>query len=71
MEQETHSLFYHILSRSYSKSRRDFVTSVKPPYFPQKAYDVTAEESKGKWRLGMVGSNEEPAMTAPDSHGNS
>ena len=32
MEQETHSLFGHIPARSRLKSRKDFLTSVKPSY---------------------------------------
>ena len=36
MEQETHSLFGHIPARSRLKSRKDFLTSVKPSYFPAK-----------------------------------
>ena len=36
MEQETHSLFGHILARSRLKSKKDFLTSVKPSYFPAK-----------------------------------
>ena len=34
MEQGTHSLFGHIPARSRLKSRKDFLTSVKPTYFP-------------------------------------
>ena len=36
MEQETHSLFGHIPARSHLKSRKDFLTSVKPSNFPEK-----------------------------------
>ena len=36
MEQETHFLFGHIPARSFLKSRKDFMTSVKPSYFPAK-----------------------------------
>ena len=37
MEQETHSLFVHITVRSRLKSINNFLTSVKPSYFPTKA----------------------------------
>ena len=34
MEQETHSLFCDIPTRARRKSRKEFMTSVKPSYFP-------------------------------------
>ena len=58
MEQETHSLFGHIPARIRLKSRKDFMTSVKPSYFPAKV--VRCNEWQ-RTRLGMVNLNEEPA----------
>ena len=56
MKQETHSLFGHIPARSRLKSRKDFLTSVKPSYFP--AIVVRCNEwqrrSRDTSRLGMV-----------------
>ena len=63
IEQETHSLFGHIPARSHMKSRKDFLTIVKPSCFPAK--DVRCNEwqmrSRDKSRLGMVNLNEVPA----------
>ena len=56
IEQETHSLFGHI------PARRDFLTSVKPSYFPAKVVQCNEwQRSRDKSRLGMVNLNEEPA----------
>ena len=73
MEQETHFLFGHIPARSRLKSRKDFLTSVKPTYFHAQVvrYNEWQRSSRDKSRLGMVNLNEEPAkgMIAPGSHG--
>ena len=62
IEQETHSLFGHIPARSRLKSRKDFLTSVKPSYFPAKVRcNEWQRRSRDKSRLGMVNLNEEPA----------
>ena len=50
MEQETHSLFGHITTRSCLKSRNDILTGVNPSYFPPKVVRV-AEEIKGQVAL--------------------
>ena len=62
MEQETHSLFGHIPTRSHLKSRKDFPTSVKSSYFPAKVIRCNEWQSKSrdKSRLGIVNLNEEP-----------
>ena len=63
MEQETYSLFGHIPSRGRLKSRKDFLTSVKPSYFTAKVVRCNKwqRRSRDKSRLGMVILNEEPA----------
>ena len=63
MEQETHSLFGHIPARIRLKSRNDFLTSVKPSYFPAKVVRCNEWQrmSRDKSRLGMVNLNEEQA----------
>ena len=63
MEQETHSLFGHSQARSRLKSRKDFLTSVKPSYFPAKVVRCNEwqRRSMDKSRLGMVNLYEEPA----------
>ena len=60
MEQETHFLFGHISARSRLKSRKDFLTSVKPSYFPAKVVRCNKwqRRSRDKSRLGMVNLNE-------------
>ena len=62
MEQETHSLFGRIPARSRLKSRKDFLTSVKPSYFPSKVVRCNEWQRRSwdKSRLGMVILNEEP-----------
>ena len=60
MEQETHSLFAHIPARSRLKSRKGFLSSVKPSYFPAKCNEWQ-RRSRDKSRLGMFNLNEEPA----------
>ena len=74
MEQETHSLFGHIQARSRLKSRKDFLTSVKPSYFLAKVVRCNKwqRRSRDKSRLRMVNLNEEPAKgygLSPGSHG--
>ena len=61
MEEETHSLFGHITAKSRLKSRKDFLTSVKPSYFPAKVARCNEwqRRSRDKSRLGMVNLNEE------------
>ena len=63
MEQATHSLFGHIPARSRLTSRKDFLTSVKPSYFPAKV--VRCNEWQKRLRdmswLGMISFNEKPA----------
>ena len=63
MEQETNSLFGHIPARSRLKSRKDFLTSVKPSYFPAKVVRCNEwqRRSRDKSQLGMVNLNEQPA----------
>ena len=63
MEQETHSLFVHITARSRLKSRKDFLTSMKPSYFYAKVVRCNEwqRRSREKPRLGMVNLAEEPA----------
>ena len=63
MEQETHSLFGRIPARIRLMSRKDFLTSVKPSYFPAKAVrcNKCQRRSRDKSRLGMVTLNGEPA----------
>ena len=63
MEQETHSLFGYVPARSCLKLRKDFLTSVKPSYFPAKVIRCNKwqRRSRDKSRLGMVNLNEEPA----------
>ena len=63
MEQETHSLFCHIPAGSRRKSRKDFLTSVKPSYFPAKFVRCNEwqRRSREKSRFVMVNLNEEPA----------
>ena len=63
MEQETHSLFGHIRTRSRLKSIKDFLTSVKPSYFPAKFVRCNEwqRRSNEKSRLGIFILNEEPA----------
>ena len=63
LEEETHSLFGHIPARSRLKSRKDFLTSVKPSYFSTKVVRCNEwqRRSRDKSRLGMVNLNEEPA----------
>ena len=63
MEQETHYLFGHLPARSRLKSRKDFMTSVKPSYFPEKVvrYSEWQRKSRDKSQLGMVNLIEEPA----------
>ena len=73
-EQETHSLFGHIPARSCLKSGKDFMTSVKPNYFPAKVVrsNEWQRRSRDKSRLDMVNLYEEPhprCMIAPGSHG--
>ena len=51
MEQKTHSLFGHIPARCHLKSRKDFLISVEPSYFPPKAVQCNAEEIKGQVAL--------------------
>ena len=60
MEQETDSLFGHIPERSRLKSRKDFLASVKPSYFPAKVVGCNEwqRRSRDKSRLGMVNLNE-------------
>ena len=62
-EQETHSLFGLMSARSCLKSRKDFLTSVKPSYFPAKVVRCNEwqRRSRDKSRLDMVNLNEEPA----------
>ena len=60
MEQETRSLFGHIPARSRLKSKKDFLTSVKPSYFVV-GCNEWQRRSRNKSRLGMVKLNEEPA----------
>ena len=62
-EQATHSLFGHIPARIRMKSRKDFLTSVKPSYFPAKVVRCNEwqRRSRDKSQLGMVHLNEAPA----------
>ena len=63
MEQETHSLFGHLPARIRLKSRKDFLTRVKPSYFLAKVVRCNEwqRRTRDKSRLGMVNLNEEPA----------
>ena len=63
IEQVTNSLFGQIPARSRLKSRKDFLTSVKPSYFPGKVVQCNdwQRRSRDKSRFGMVNLNEEPA----------
>ena len=63
MEHETHSLFGHIPARSRLKSRKDFLTSVKPSYFLAKVVPCNEWQRRSRVMspLGMVILNEEPA----------
>ena len=62
MEQDTYSLFDHILARSGLKSRKDLLTSVKLSYFPAKVVGCNEwqRRSRDKSRFSMVHLNEEP-----------
>ena len=69
MEQETHLLFGQVPARSHLKSRKDFLTNVKPFYFPAKVVRCNEwqRRSRDKSQLGMVNLNE-PLAKAYDSH---
>ena len=73
MEQGTHSLFGHIPARSRLKSRKDFLTSVKPSYLLSKVVRCNEwqRRSRDKSRLGMINLNKEQprGIIAPGSHG--
>ena len=53
---ETHSLFIHIPASIRLKSRKDFLTNVKPSYFPPKVIRCSEwqRRTRDKSRLGMV-----------------
>ena len=51
MEQEAPSLFGHVPARSRLKSIKDFLTCVKPSYFPLKAVRCNTEEIMGQVAL--------------------
>ena len=73
MEQDTHSLFGHIPAISRPKSRKDFLTSVKPSYIPAKVVRCNEwqRRPRDKSRLSMVNLNKEPSngYDIPGSHG--
>ena len=63
MEHKTHSLFGHIPARSRLKSRKYFLISVKPSYFPTKVLRCNESQRRSMYKslLGIVNLNEEPA----------
>ena len=63
MEQETHSLFGHILASSRLKSRKGLITSVNLSYFPPKVVRCNHWQRRPRDKPGlcMVNLNEESA----------
>ena len=69
VESETHSLFGHTPARSRLKSRRSFLTSVKPVHFPAKVDRVNEWKRRleDKAHAGLVISLYEDLATGYDS----
>ena len=73
MEQETHFLLGHISARCRLNSRKDFLISVKPSYFPKKSYEATSGRGdhgiSRAQECSALMKNQPRGMTAPGSQG--